>query len=201
MSVIRSFGPFDQRSPILPKTHFHQMVLQTHLSAGEVVCSATPTSNEENLSICVDSHKYDPSYAINITNWIDLFVHLKSLSIFQGRMKIVKNVYHWSITVFIISAVLHIGRSFFYFHSLVGHLCPGKRHMRDHVVFVPVVWEESRFRQPDCTAWCSLLCPHHQSPLWYRHLIAWCNGWNHDGQWLVLGGQQSRPRESTLCSW
>ena len=72
MLVIWFLGPFDNcltsNVANYSKTHFHQMVLQTHLSAGEVVSSATPTSNEENLSICVDSHLYDPAYAINIIN-------------------------------------------------------------------------------------------------------------------------------------
>ena len=66
-----------------------------------------------------------------------------------------------------------------------------------------MMWEESRFHQPDCTAWRSLLSypllSYHQSPLWYHHLIGWCNGHVHVGQWTALGGQQSRPRESTLC--
>ena len=71
--VIRSFGPFDNclTSNVADsfKTHFYQMVLQTHLSAGEEVSVCIhPSGNEENLSICVDSHLYDPAYAINIIN-------------------------------------------------------------------------------------------------------------------------------------
>ena len=61
MLVFRYFGPFDNclTSNVAnsSKTHFHRMVLQTHLSAGEAVkISIHPPSNEENLSICVDSH-------------------------------------------------------------------------------------------------------------------------------------------------
>ena len=73
MLVIWFLGPFDNclTSNVADsfKTHFYQMVLQTHLSAGEEVSVCIhPSGNEENLSICVDSHLYDPAYAINIIN-------------------------------------------------------------------------------------------------------------------------------------
>ena len=50
------------------------MVLQTNLSAGEMVAALQPPTDEKNLSNehIVDSHQYDPSVETNIVNTLEV---------------------------------------------------------------------------------------------------------------------------------
>ena len=87
-------------------------------------------------------------------------------------------------------------------YSLVDYLYPGKGHMHDELVIVPLKWEESLHHQRagiewPCHLWCLQLVNHccelvvRQSQLLHRRWSWAYSGFVHAWHWMLVG-QESR---------